>query len=289
MVKHRPSAPRMFLLGVATMRRVNRHRALPVVLAAAMAFGTAACDVNIGGGDFNLGVASGRAADEWIRTYTVAPGARFEVVNVNGQVQVEPATGSDVEVRAERVAKASTDQAAKELLGKVEMAETKTADGVKLETKAPKNFGRGGVEVKYFVKVPAGITVSAQTTNGGIRLINLPNAVVASTVNGGVNGDGLSGAIDASTTNGGIDLSVGKVAEGGIKAETVNGGVVVSVPRDARADVRASVVNGGLSVGDLPIETIGEQSRRRLEGKLNGGGPRIVMGAVNGGVRLAGK
>ncbi len=53
--------------------------------------------------------------------------------------------------------------------------------------------------------------------------------------------------------------------------------------------MRASVVNGGLSVGDLPVETIGEQSRRRLEGKLNGGGPRIVIGAVNGGVRLAGK
>jgi len=78
------------------------------------------------------------------------------------------------------------------------------------------------------------------------------------------------------------------VADGGVKAETVNGGVVVSVPRDAKADVRASVVNGGLSVGDLPVETIGAQSRRRLEGKLNGGGPRIVIGAVNGGVRLAG-
>jgi hypothetical protein len=271
------------------MRRVNRHRVLPVVLVAALAFGTAACDVNIGGGDFNLGVASGRATDEWSRKYQVASGGRFEVVNVNGQVQVEQATGSDVEVRAERIAKASTDQAAKELLGKVEMAETKTADGVKLETKTPKNWGRGGVEVKYFIKVPAGVKVAAQTTNGGIRLVNISNQVVATTVNGGVNGDGLTGAVEATTTNGGIDLSLGAVAEGGVRAETVNGGVVVSVPRDAKADVRASVVNGGLSVGDLPVETIGAQSRRRLEGKLNGGGPQIVIGAVNGGVRLAGQ
>jgi len=270
------------------MRRVNRHRALPVVLVALLAFGTAACDVNIGGGDFNLGVASGRATDEWSRKYQVASGGRFEVVNVNGQVQVEQATGSEVEVRAERIAKASTDEAAKELLGKVEMAETKMADGVKLETRAPKNWGRGGVEVKYFVKVPAGVKVFAQTTNGGIRLLNISNEIVASTVNGGVSGDGLTGAVEATTTNGGIDLSLGAVADGGVKAETVNGGVVVSVPRDAKADVRASVVNGGLSVGDLPVETIGAQSRRRLEGKLNGGGPRIVIGAVNGGVRLAG-
>lgn len=271
------------------MRRVNRHRALPVVLVAALAFGAGGCDVNIGGGDFNFGVASGRAADEWSRKFQITAGGRFEVVNVNGQVQVEQATGNDVEVRAERVAKASTDQAAKELLGKVEIVETKTADGVKLETKTPKNWGRGGVEVKYFVKVPAGVRVSAQTTNGGIRLLNISNEIVASTTNGGVNGDGLTGAVDASTTNGGINLSLGAVADGGVKAETVNGGVIVSVPRDAKADVRASVVNGGLSVGDLPVETIGAQSRRRLEGKLNGGGPSIVIGAVNGGVRLAGK
>ena len=262
---------------------------MPVVLVAALAFAAGGCDVNIGGGDFNLGVTSGRATDEWSRKYQVASGSRFEVVNVNGQVQVEQATGSDVEVRAERIAKASTDDAAKELLGKVEMAETKTAEGVKLETKAPKNWGRGGVEVKYFVKVPPGVKVSAQTTNGGIRLLSISNEVVASTVNGGVNGDGLTGAVEATTTNGGIDLSLGAVAEGGVKAETVNGGVIVSVPRDAKADVRASVVNGGLSVGDLPVTTVGEQSRRRLEGKLNGGGPRIVIGAVNGGVRLAGK
>jgi hypothetical protein len=78
------------------------------------------------------------------------------------------------------------------------------------------------------------------------------------------------------------------VAEGGIKAETVNGGVVVMVPKTAKADLHASVVNGGLSVGDLPVEVVGQQTRRRLEGKLNGGGPRIEIGAVNGGVRLAG-
>jgi DUF4097 and DUF4098 domain-containing protein YvlB len=137
--------------------------------------------------------------------------------------------------------------------------------------------------------VPAGLRVFAQTTNGGIKLVGLANSVVATTVNGGVNGNGLTGSVEATTTNGGIDLSLGAVAEGGVKAETVNGGVVVSVPRDARADVKASVVNGGLSVGDLPIETVGQQNRRRLEGKLNGGGPRIEIGAVNGGVRLAGQ
>jgi len=271
------------------MRRSSWRHALAFALLLTAGAGTAACDVNIGGGDFNIGVASGRASDEWSRKYQVPAGGRFDVVNVNGLVQVEQSTGAEVEVRAERIAKASTDESAKELLGKTEIAETKSADGVKLETRAPKRWGSGGVEVKYYVKVPAGVKVGAQTTNGGIKLLSLSNPVVASTTNGGVNGDGLTGSVEATTTNGGIDLSFGAVAEGGVKAETVNGGVVISIPKDAKADVHAKVVNGGLSVGDLPVQTIGEQNRRRLEGKLNGGGPLIELGAVNGGVRLAGK
>ena len=270
------------------MRLKLRTAALAGVLVASAA--TAACDVNIGGGDFNIGIGSGRATDVVTKSYTVPPHAKFEVVNTNGLVQVEQGTGPAVEVRAERTAKAASDEAAKEMLGKVEIVETKGPDGsMKLETKAPKSWGRGGVEIKYYVKVPEGILVSANTTNGGIRLLNLSNAVVASTVNGGVNGDGLAGSVEASSTNGGIDLSVVKVVEGGVKAETVNGGISVSVPRDAKADISAHVVNGGLSVGDLSVDTVGEKSRRRLEGKLNGGGPRIDLGAVNGGVHLAGK
>ena len=267
-------------------------RVRAVMLAGLLALGraTTACDVNIGGGDFNVGMASGRATDVVTRSYTVPANARFEVVNTNGLVQVEQGTGPDVDVRAERTAKASSDEAAKELLGKVEIAETKSPDGsIKLETKAPKSWGRGGVEIKYYVKAPAGIVVSANTTNGGIRLLNLSNQVVASTVNGGVNGDGLTGSVEASSTNGGIELSVTKVVDGGVKAETVNGGISVFVPKDAKADISAHVVNGGLSTGDLAVAVVGAQSRRRLEGKLNGGGPKIDLGAVNGGIHLAGK
>lgn len=265
----------------------RRSALTAVLLVASMA--AAACDINVGGGDFNIGVVSGKATDEWTRTYSIPATGRFEVVNVNGLVQVEQGTGDAVEVRAERTAKASTDESAKELLGKVEMVESKSADGVKIETKVPKNWGRGGVEVKYYVKVPAGIRVAAQTTNGGIKLLGLANDVDASTVNGGVNGEGLGGRVEATTTNGGIELTMARVADGGVKAETVNGGVVVNLPKDAKADVSASVVNGGLDVHELPIETTGAQSRRKLEGKLNGGGPRIELGAVNGGVRLSGK
>lgn len=251
--------------------------------------GTAACDVSVGeGGGFRLGVASGRASDEWVRTYTIAEGGRLEVRNQNGGITVEPSEGSGVEVRAERIAKASTDEAAKELLQQIEIQEEVSAEGVRLETRGPRGGMMTGYEVKYVLRVPASIRVEARTTNGGIKLAGVPNEVVATTVNGGVDGDALSGHVTASTTNGGVKLTLESLSDQGVSAAAVNGGVNVAVPRTARADISARVTNGGVRVDDsLQVEVLGERNRRRLEGKLNGGGAKLELSTTNGGVSIS--
>jgi hypothetical protein len=61
------------------------------------------------------------------------------------------------------------------------------------------------------------------------------------------------------------------------------------MPRDAKATISASISNGGISSGDLPIEATGENTRRRLEGRMNGGGPRLHISGTNGGITLSGR
>jgi Putative adhesin len=262
-------------------------RAAAVASCLVFALAGSGCDISLGDGGFGIGLA-GQSADTWTRSYTVAGGGRFEVVNVNGLVQVEPGAGPAIEVRAERRAKATSDEGARELLGKVEMREDVKPDAVRLEAKLPKTF-RGGVDVKFFVKVPAGINVIARTVNGGIKLISVPNDVEASTTNGGVEADQVSGTLRISTTNGGVRLSLNGLGKGGLRAETVNGGVNVELPKEASANLSAHAVNGGLGVDNLQLEVIGTQSRHRLEGKLNGGGPPIELGTTNGGIHVTGK
>ncbi len=171
------------------------------------ASGAAACDISIGDTGFNIGMASNKATETWTRSYAVSAGGTFEVENTNGLVEVLQGTGPKVEVSAEKIAKASSDEAAKDLLSKIEIVETVKPESVRLVTKTPKSFGSGGAEVKYTIKVPAGLRVRAGTTNGGIKLTGISNDVEASTTNGGVNGEDLSGTIDASTTNGGVHLA----------------------------------------------------------------------------------
>ena len=128
---------------------------------------TAGCDLNVGDGNFNIGLASGRATDTWTRTYTLSEGGTIEVVNQNGPITVEPQpVGGQVEVRAERIARSSSDEAAKELLKKIEIREDVSSTRVRIETRAPKTWGRDGHEVKYFVKAPAGVFIAARSTNG---------------------------------------------------------------------------------------------------------------------------
>jgi DUF4097 and DUF4098 domain-containing protein YvlB len=149
------------------------------------------------------------------------------------------------------------------------------------------SVGGGGVQVEYHVKVPVGAEVKFTTVNGGIEVSGLNGRITAETTNGGVTTRNIGGQLEATTTNGGLDIDVAKMPEGGVKLECTNGGIKLRLPRDAKATISASISNGGISAGDLQIEQTGETSRRHLEGRLNGGGPRVQIEGTNGGISLA--
>jgi DUF4097 and DUF4098 domain-containing protein YvlB len=255
-----------------------------LLVAAALGAG---CDVHVGDNGVSVDVSSGKASDEWNRTYTVTKGGAVEIVNVNGPIVVEAATGSQVEIRATRVARAKSDEEAQALLKKLEIKEDVSPGRVAIQTVigTGMSFGRRSVNVEYRVRVPAGLQVSVKTENGGIGLHDVNGTVAATTTNGGVRGTNVSGAVSAHIVNGGIVMDIARVV-GSIELESVNGGIRLDIPPDLRADVEASAVNGGVSMDDaLKLQT-SERGRSKIIGKLNGGGARISVTTVNGGVRL---
>jgi hypothetical protein len=252
-------------------------RRLFFCVAAVLALG--ACNVNL----------AGRATDEWTRTYPLAPGGTLQIGNTNGRIDVEGTDGSTVEVRAERIAKGTTDAAASELLPRIKINESAKPDRIVLETEHIAGIMIGAsVEVRYHVRAPKGATLELTNTNGLIDLKGLTGAVRAHTTNGGVRGSGLSGGVDASTTNGAVRLDFASVGKDPIRLSTTNGGVTVNLPPDAKADLVATCTNGGIAVEDVKMEMV-EQSRRRVEGKMNGGGASIELKTTNGGIRIRGR
>jgi hypothetical protein len=243
--------------------------------------------VALAGCDLSLANMTARATDEWTRTYALAPGGEVRIVNTNGRIEVEGIEGSTVEVRAERIARGATEAAARELLPRIVIRDESKPDRVSLETERISGILIGvGYEVRYHVRAPKNAAINVVNTNGQVALTALGGKVLAHTTNGGVNGKSLSGGIDARTTNGGVTIDVASVGTERIALHTTNGGVTLTLPETAKADLSASCTNGGINVTALDKLEVTETSRRRLEGRLNGGGTPIELRTTNGGIRV---
>jgi hypothetical protein len=227
---------------------------------------------------------------EWRKTYELAPGGQVKISNVNGKIDVSPSTGSTVEVVAQKVARGANAETAKAALDRVEIRDESSSSSVSIETKIPRGggwFEMGSVQVKYMVRVPADAEVSFTTVNGGVEINGLNGRITASTTNGGVVARGVSGSIVAETTNGGVEVDLARLAEGGAKLSCTNGGIVLRLPRESKATISASITNGGIDTGGLTLQTT-QNSRRRLEGQMNGGGAPIEIHGTNGGIKIGG-
>jgi hypothetical protein len=259
------------------MRRlapVNAVLAVPFVLA------LVACDVS-------LGDLAGRATDEWTRTYQLSPGGEVRIGNTNGRIEVEGVDASTVEVRAERIARAATDEGARELLPRIGIKEDVKPDRVSIETERMSGLMVGArFEVRYHVRAPRNAVIDVSNTNGAVSVIGLAGHVSATTTNGSVTTKDLSGAVDAHTTNGSVNVDVATVKSERIALRTTNGSVTLNLPDDARADVTASWTNGGIRISDAVKIDVSERSRRRFEGRMNGGGAPIELRTTNGGIRI---
>lgn len=255
-----------------------------------------ACDIQTSAnGEFSFDIAQGKATDTWSRTYTVPAGGRFELINVNGRITAEPTDGQEVVVEGRRSAKARSDEAAKEMLAKLEIREEVGGSTVRVESRPPRMSGFGGHEIEWIVKVPKGLTVDLRTVNGGVRMNGLSGEIHAKTTNGGVKGTNLViDNLEASVVNGGVEIELGSPldATDAVELTTVNGGVTFALPSESKAAITARAVNGGVRASDdLKIEREHEsterESRRRLTGTMNGGGARVNVSTTNGGVRLS--
>jgi hypothetical protein len=249
----------------------------------------AACDIKVGENGVSVDVASGKASDEWTRTYTLPKGGRLEIINVNGVIEAFPAKGSQVEVVARREVRTRTDEEAKARLAKAEMIEDVGPDHVRIQMKPGEpnaSFGpHGRVNIVYRVGVPPGLVTTFRTENGAVRIDNVEGRITAASTNGPIVGRGLSGTVDASTVNGGIEIGM-RALSGDSKIVTVNGPATLIVAPDLDAELDAAAVNGGVTTQDgLPLTTT-DRTGRRVAGRLNDGGPRITVQTTNGGVRV---
>jgi hypothetical protein len=257
----------------------------------------------------------GRNAETWTWDGRVESGKWFRLSSVNGPVSIEASSDNMVHVRAEKVVRRGdvTDVAFQVIQsdGNVRICalwrrDQCDEDGMhsRRRNDDDDNYGRRDVQVRFTVKVPAGVRVSAGTVNGEMRVrdvtsdvkastvngrlevSNVGGEVDASTVNGSVRVTTRNGPVDASTVNGDIDVRMSALTrDGDMNFHTVNGSVTVEMPESLDARVSIGTMHGSIS-SDYPVQLSGKFGPRHAEGTIGRGGREIEVETVNGSVEL---
>jgi DUF4097 and DUF4098 domain-containing protein YvlB len=143
--------------------------------------------------------------------------------------------------------------------------------------------------------------VDAQTGSGRIVVGKIAGAVNASTGSGSIEVLGAGDGLDASTGSGSITARevVGsaraRTGSGSITIEgtptrdwsldTGSGGITIKLPPTAAFSIDAQTGSGSVTTRH-PIETTGSISKRHIQGRVRGGGPRIALSASSGSIHL---
>jgi hypothetical protein len=141
--------------------------------------------------------------------------------------------------------------------------------------------------VRLIARVPKGVLLVADSTNGKITATGMTADVRASTLNGDVVVS-TSGMATAGTTNGAIDATMGTVPSRPLSFTSTNGRVHVALPAGVDADVFAATTNGSINANfPMSIQSqpygAGPKSGR---GRLGRGGVHIEARTTNGDVDL---
>jgi DUF4097 and DUF4098 domain-containing protein YvlB len=129
-------------------------------------------------------------------------------------------------------------------------------------------------------------SLSVKTSGGSIDIRRAATDLKAHTSGGSIEIGDAGGAIDASTSGGSIRAHLSRQPRSDSKLSTSGGGITIHVAPNVALDIDAQTSGGDVS-SDVPVTILGKQNDSSLNGKLNGGGPKLVLRSSGGDIRLA--
>jgi hypothetical protein len=189
---------------------------------------------------------------------------RVDIGDLRGSVEAHSGSGDVVVGRIGGPVVASTGS------GDIEVAGAQGLDA---------HSGSGSIEARAI-----GGAVKARTGSGGVRLDHSGKGDLdLSSSSGDVVVTGVEGAARVSASSGGITVE-GRPS-GPWNIHSSSGGVTLRIPPDASFNLDAHVSSGGIDLAH-PVNVVGSVGRRRMQGKVRGGGALVNVSTSSGGIRI---
>jgi DUF4097 and DUF4098 domain-containing protein YvlB len=127
--------------------------------------------------------------------------------------------------------------------------------------------------------------LNVKTSGGSIDIRHAGSDLKAHTSGGSIDIGDAGGAIDASSSGGSIHARLSRQPHTDSKLSTSGGGITISVAPNLGLDIDAHT-SGGDVASNIPVTILGKQEDSSLNGKFNGGGPKLVLRSSGGDIRL---
>jgi DUF4097 and DUF4098 domain-containing protein YvlB len=242
-----------------------------------------AMDIDTGGYWFFDDERERTEREELRQTYQLSPGARVELSNINGSIDVETAEGSAAELRINSYSYNPSPR-------KLSVEQTPTGLSVRGEARLKGNadsMNFDNTSYRVQLKLPRRVALTVNGASESVRVGEIDGAIRLSNVSGNVGVAQASGSAEVSQVSGSVTVNMARLGAGGVRIENVSGKVALRFMDDVNADLQTSGIKGKVYV-ELPnVAVEGEMNRADFRAKVGAGGAPINISGVTGSVRLA--
>jgi hypothetical protein len=212
----------------------------------------------------------------------LSPGSTFTAQTHNGSITINGADVADCNLTATIVARATTEEDAKELAEKVKVTLEPSGNRLTAKIDRPTRLINKSVSVSLDVTVPNQMDLELSTHNGAVVIANITGQVNATTYNGKVTTEKVSGTTALKTHNGSI---ICREISGDTQLRTHNGSAKAFYSEAAPSVSDISITTGSINT-NLAITVTGKVSKNNLKGTIGTGQGKLHLETHNGSIRI---
>ncbi|HYS55858.1 MAG TPA: DUF4097 family beta strand repeat-containing protein [Thermoanaerobaculia bacterium] len=128
-------------------------------------------------------------------------------------------------------------------------------------------------------------SVTAKTSGGSIEIRRAAGDLLARTSGGGITIGEADGTVDAQSSGGSIKAHLAQQPRADSRLSTSGGGITLSIAPHVAVDLDAHTSGGDVDT-DVPVTLLGRQDESSLQGKINGGGPKLFLRSSGGNIHV---
>lgn len=238
--------------------------------------------------------------------------AALEFHDVDGNLYLSPSADNTMAVRIKKEVRSRDGKRAERLLRETKVAIDQHGNTLSIRIKYPRFRGfffwltdNQRVKVTSEISVPANTRIKAdlvdgsisgdglqgdldlEIVDGDIRLSQLRGTIKVNAVDGQINVSGDMKGLELQSVDGDIrvSLSPGSAMAKDWEIRTVDGDVEISLPADFSADLGVQTSDGRIET-DFPLDVTKGITKKKLSGKLGGGGFLFSIRTTDGRVSL---